>query len=164
MKQRQKEMQVFIEGRCSNHLRKIITDATYFYADLLIPRHKQCTLTINLVIKTRKVMKGDEATCMVAETNRRNDPIEFEIELNRNVNTKTMLYNLAHEMVHVKQFALRELNEEQSKWFGKRVDDTKVDYWDLPWEIEAYGRERGLFTRFVHKHKLDSIENEFLLS
>lgn len=102
MKARQKELQITIEGRCSNHLRKIITDATYFYADLLIPKHKQCPLTINLVIKTRKVMKGDEATCMVMETNRRNDPIEFEIELNRNVNTKTMLYNLAHEMVHVK--------------------------------------------------------------
>jgi hypothetical protein len=107
-------------------------------------------------------MKGDEGTCMVMESNSRNTPIEFELELNRENNTKTTLFNLAHELVHVKQFALRELNEEQTTWHGKHYDDDKIDYWDLPWEIDAYGRERGLYTRFVQKYKLDSIDEEFL--
>jgi len=24
----------------------------------------------------------------------------------------------------------------------------KIDYWDYPWEIEAFGRQLGLFVRF----------------
>jgi hypothetical protein len=29
-----------------------------------------------------------------------------------------------------------------------------MDYYDLPWEIEAYGREVGLFVRWAEKNKL----------
>ena len=29
-----------------------------------------------------------------------------------------------------------------------------IDYWDEPWEIEAHGRETGLFVRWAEKHKL----------
>jgi hypothetical protein len=34
------------------------------------------------------------------------------------------------------------------------VDDNQVDYWDTPWEIEAHGREKGLFTRFKQQYSL----------
>ena len=26
----------------------------------------------------------------------------------------------------------------------------KIDYWDYPWEIEAFGRQLGLFVRFCN--------------
>ena len=35
------------------------------------------------------------------------------------------------------------------KYLGKIYDVDKVNYWDLPWEIEAHGRERGLYVRFT---------------
>lgn len=119
-------------------------------------------LSIDIHMKTKRGMKGDEGTCLVLESDRSNRPYEFELEINRDNNTKTILYNLAHEIVHVKQFALGELDENQSKWHRVSVDSDKVDYWDLPWEIEAYGRERGLYVRFIDKYKLDSIDEEFL--
>jgi hypothetical protein len=31
---------------------------------------------------------------------------------------------------------------------GKTINPKKVSYWDLPWEIEAHGREVGLFVRW----------------
>jgi hypothetical protein len=30
----------------------------------------------------------------------------------------------------------------------KKYDMSNIDYWDFPWEIEAYGRQLGLFIRW----------------
>lgn len=64
-----------------------------------------------------------------------------------------MMMTLAHEMVHVKQFAMGELEENMNVWKGKRFSG-KTDYWDTPWEIEAHGREYGLWSRFAEKYKI----------
>lgn len=42
---------------------------------------------------------------------------------------------LAHELVHVKQFARKELTENLQYWKGNDHSDT--DYWDQPWEKEG---------------------------
>ena len=62
-------------------------------------------------------------------------------------------------MVHVKQFARNELYEPSAKqgsrwkgeWLSPRQKCVK-DYWDQPWEIEAHGRECGLFVRWAEKN------------
>jgi len=64
-------------------------------------------------------------------------------------------------MVHVKQFARNELYEPSAKqgsrcrwkgeWLSPRQKCVK-DYWDQPWEIEAHGRECGLFVRWAETH------------
>ena len=43
---------------------------------------------------------------------------------------------LAHEMVHVKQFALGELSPNLTKW-KSRNNVSNIEYWDQPWEKEA---------------------------
>jgi hypothetical protein len=74
-----------------------------------------------------------------------------------------MIKVLAHEMVHVKQYAKNELGKDLAlarggkglrivtRWQGKYwTPNTKEDeYWDAPWEIEAYGREVGLHHKWV---------------
>jgi hypothetical protein len=154
---------LFIEGRCGGRHKKLINQAADFYLSHLLPRHVYDRIIINVKMIGQRRMKGNEGTCLVVETDKQNRPIEFELELNRDTNTKTMLHNLAHEIVHVKQFALGELDEQQTRWNGKRVDDEKVAYWDLPWEIDAYGRERGLYARFIAKYDLHKIDDEPLL-
>jgi hypothetical protein len=57
-------------------------------------------------------------------------------------------------MVHVKQYARRELHPSKEAWLGKTINPKKVSYWDLPWEIEAHGREVGLFVRYCEENKL----------
>lgn len=71
----------------------------------------------------------------------------FEIVIDSSVSQKNMLLSLCHEMVHVKQFAYGELNLhcDHALWLEKKLDQDQIDYWDRPWEIEAHGRERGLF-------------------
>jgi len=44
---------------------------------------------------------------------------------------------LAHEMVHIKQFARNELDLCMERW-KKRLYCGNIDYWNQPWEREAY--------------------------
>ena len=57
-------------------------------------------------------------------------------------------------MVHVKQYARRELDPNKEVWMGKTYNPKDVNYWDLPWEIEAHGREVGLFVRYCEENNL----------
>jgi hypothetical protein len=56
-------------------------------------------------------------------------------------------------MVHVKQYATGEMRymwrpARHTKFQGMLYPD-EVEYWDSPWEIEAFGREPGLYTRWI---------------
>jgi len=46
------------------------------------------------------------------------------------------------------------LHPSKEAWLGKTINPKKVSYWDLPWEIEAHGREVGLFVRYCEENKL----------
>lgn len=72
------------------------------------------------------------------------DNSEYEVDLKRSLKMRELLVTLAHEMVHVKQYELNEIKD----------DNKDCDYWDLPHEIEAHGRETGLFIRWAEKENL----------
>jgi glycosylphosphatidylinositol transamidase (GPIT) subunit GPI8 len=69
---------------------------------------------------------------------------EFEIDIKRTLRLRDMLTTLAHELVHVKQYVKKEMPD----------DITQGDYWDRPHEIEAHGRELGLFIQWAEHSKL----------
>lgn len=81
-----------------------------------------------------------------------NRPKEFTIRVDSQLPLRTMLETVAHEMVHVKQWAkgeMRQLMTQHKIRFKDKLYSNDVDYWDLPWEIEAHGREKGLFVRWA---------------
>lgn len=59
---------------------------------------------------------------------------------------------LAHEMVHVKQFAKGQFQIVGGKyfWMGKRVTK-RTQYLDQPWELEAFSRQEIIFRRAAEK-------------
>lgn len=64
------------------------------------------------------------------------------------LNAVTMIQTLAHEMVHVKQMVLGQLRIDVDEygfathyWLGKKNTDK---YFDRPWEIDAWAKERLL--------------------
>jgi hypothetical protein len=68
-------------------------------------------------------------------------------------------------MVHVKQFAtgeLRLLNKGRAaRWNNvpwKSKQDEMDSYYDSPWVIEAFGRELGLYLRFITQYKGDMFD------
>jgi len=86
-------------------------------------------------------------------------PFDFSIQIDPNQKIQLLLNSLAHELVHVKQWAKGEfyqLQRERSvyKFNGQKFDTTKIDYWDTPWEIEAHGRAIGLVVQWVRQNKL----------
>ena len=73
------------------------------------------------------------------------DDGEYEIDIKRTLRLRDMLTTLAHELVHVKQYENDELDH-------KAEED--IEYWDRPSEIEAHGRETGLFIRWCETNRL----------
>ena len=106
--------------------------------------------TLDITVKLTSP-KGAMGYCLELDDNR-----TFEIEVDRNMRLRKLLETIAHEMVHVKQYARRELHPVHNSWMGKTYNPKTVDYWDLPWEIEAHGREIGLFVRWAEKYNLGS--------
>ena len=60
---------------------------------------------------------------------------------------RSLLTTVAHELVHVKQYITGELTQDSDK---------NISYWDRPSEIEAHGRETGLFIKWAEANKLAS--------
>ena len=87
--------------------------------------------------------------CLQEENNR-----TFELEIDKTQSLRGLLETIAHEMVHVKQYARGELSADKHVWMGKTYDPEEINYWDLPWEIEAHGREIGLFVRYCEANNL----------
>ena len=65
-----------------------------------------------------------------------------------------ILKTLAHEMVHVKQYLTGELMMRKNGLAWRKSvltsdSTTYEEYFELPYEIEAYGREKGLLSMFL---------------
>ncbi|MBT3501257.1 MAG: hypothetical protein HN464_02875 [Candidatus Marinimicrobia bacterium] len=63
-----------------------------------------------------------------------------------------ILETLAHELVHIKQYLVGELTWRSGSLYWKNEDfspEHLIDYHELPYEIEAHGRQRGLFLGFI---------------
>ena len=111
---------------------------------------------VNLRIKDLK----DDALgyCLPSDDADEFRPREFDIEVHNKLPLRRFLQTVAHEMVHAKQFAKGELYEStrlgKHKWRGNWLPKANIDYWDQPWEIEAHGREYGLFIQWAEANDL----------
>ena len=130
--------------------RPFVKRAAIFYAEYLMT--KSMLENIHLRIKFDKKLEVC-GYASVEEYDFGRKPREFLIEINPHIGAREILDTLAHEMVHVKQYAYSETNESLTRWKGQYISDD-VDYYDQPWEVEAYGMAVGLFTKFAIQEKL----------
>jgi len=155
-------MEINITSRLTKLEKKYVTEAVHFYMAKLIKKPLMKDLVINISCK-RNLKDGDEGWCEVEGCNSKNRPIEFSIVIKKDESFRKMLMTLAHECVHVKQYTLRELSSSHDIFRGKKYKDN-IEYWESPWEIEAFGRERGLYTLFCehygYKFKKITIERD----
>lgn len=145
-------MDLEIAGIRTKRERVILEDALNFYLYKLLPSRIVQNLTIDLTFR-KKLDDDADGYCMVTGYNTKNRAREFEVEVQNNPSMRYKLMTLAHECVHLKQYALGEIDEHMNTWKGTRVPKS-TDYWDSPWEIEAYGREKGLYIRFCETYGL----------
>lgn len=128
---------------------ELVSSMAHFCAAKLMPR--MYTLEVEITLKK---LTGAYGYCLHV------DDRYFEIEVSKDIRHRRLLETVAHEMVHVKQYARRELSENtyckvanRYKWQGETLKKTP-EYWDRPWEIEAHGREVGLFIRWAEENNL----------
>jgi len=139
--------------------RKLVESATWFYAEKLMGKRLMSGLEITINLKKNLLSKeGYEGTAIWEDDGYR--PKEFTIELDSTVKIRNLLITLAHEMVHIKQWAKDEMYEYMNvaglvRFKGEKVHMVITDYWDYPWEIEAYGKQLGLFVRFCEYMDFD---------
>ena len=150
-------MKLTITGRPKKKFNRLLyEEASQWYADRIFSKNLNKKIKVDLEFAT--LPKELYADCRYR--NPKDCKYRYSVRLNRKMGQKMALIALAHEMIHVKHYATRELTAielepsgdyiEVGKWHGKIYDSKKIDYWDLPWEIEAHGREFGLYIRFIN--------------
>ncbi|MGZ4850510.1 MAG: hypothetical protein ACXV2C_03915 [Candidatus Bathyarchaeia archaeon] len=142
-------MQIRTSGKPTKISTAMCRKAALYFGKKLLSKRIYDNITIRLVFKDMRICA--ECECFIDE--KRN----FTIYLRKDMGTRRMLLSLAHEMVHVKQWATGEMKEyirdmEKCKFQGKIYNavDTHENYWlNQPWEIEARGWEMGLYKTFL---------------
>ena len=137
-------MDIFVtgprKGNIDKGLRNTVTLATYSFARQL----KISRLKTTIIVKMHHNVTcepGVEGLCEAVS----NRVFVLDIALYAN-----WLSTLAHEMVHVRQFARGELNSSLSRWKSNKYCDN-IEYWDQPWEKEA----RRLQNQLVYEYEKD---------
>jgi hypothetical protein len=108
--------------------REIAEKVVYEMISALMPRVH--TLDINIEIK--KFTGDTVGWCLMGDTHK-----EFEIEVSKDLSLKDFVTTICHEMVHVKQYYRKEMDGESMRW-KKKVLPENTNYYELPWEKEAY--------------------------
>lgn len=99
----------------------------------LMPRLR----TLDILVSFEKI--DAFGYCMEEDGNR-----EFTITIRKGLPIQELIGTLVHEMIHVKQYARKELRNINGQTLWKKSDFTGVDYADAPWEKEAYELEAPL--------------------
>jgi len=146
--------EIYFEGRISASKMRFISELASFCADRLIPENSHIMITFKAVRGFMAKDGFDGAISLEDEDEEESECANFLIEFDSGLSMSRLLSMITHEMVHLKQYALGELSESSIdfafyKWHNVYIDHRALDYWDRPWEIEAYGRERGLLVRWI---------------
>lgn len=137
-------MVIFLEGRIRNsakvesYARKILG-----HYDLL---NKKGYVVIQFKTQLENGYVGLSHGCK--------DNVVIEISKTENgekLEMTQMMQILAHELVHAKQYLKGELASPNGKLRWKRKTYDHVDYYEQPWEVEAYSSEEDLFTKYWYK-------------
>ena len=153
-------MQISVKGFGKRKTQELTEAAEFFALQLMDPR-----MVRNLVIDIEKDTTIEVMGECLNDDDRSRDPRWFTITLRGHKDDEDVVQTLSHEMVHVKQYAKNELGAERSmvakgkslhlatKWKGEWWTPSKKEdpYFDAPWEIEAYGREVGLWYKWCNR-------------
>lgn len=147
-------MRVRITGRPENKKlsKTLIREATHFFTNLLMTKKSSRGIFINLIFN--ELERETAGEIYIADNN--TDPFRpknFEIFIDTKMGYKPTLRALAHELVHMDQLTKGRLynyskDDNKARFDKKIIHQNKIDYYFLPWEIEAHGKEVGMYVIF----------------
>ena len=114
--------------------KEIASEVVFWCVKKLMPRLR--TIDIEVKIENTKDIEG--YAVMLEDR-------YYEIGVRRGSTVYNLIATICHEMVHVKQYVRKEMDENLSTWKSRKVSED-TDYMDLPWEKEAFRLEDRLAT------------------
>lgn len=143
-------MKISVRNKNDKLTKSEVKYAVNYFLSILLKEKHHIIDELEIEIKFEK-LKQEFGTCLALDDSDGYAPRLFLIEIDRTVSKIQQLKTLAHECTHIKQYVLNEMKDHGPStftWKRKIIDTDKVDYWDLPSEIDAHGREIGLFHRY----------------
>lgn len=133
---------ITVEG--SNKKRRLLAEEVVsFCIQKLIPRIRTLDVEVSLT-------NIDDADGYCHSMNKR----EFELEIEKKLKENDFISTVAHEMVHVWQYATGQLSQKGCKEFWRGREYTKTSYSKQPWERQAMRMEKQLLKEFKKTRKL----------
>jgi hypothetical protein len=120
------------------------------FADMLLTHQMKRHIMVKVVFKNKLPALGFTS---VEDYNVSGKPRHFILEIRRNQTEKELLRTIAHEMVHVKQYACNEMNEEGTRWMNRSIDYDNTPYHEQPWEIEAHEIGDLIYEDFINDYR-----------
>ena len=132
--------------------RKKSLKAIEIFTQHLFVNNKRLSKTISIDIKFHKLSGDTWGICDYEECDRR--PKEFIIYIDRSLtDEKDVISTVAHEMVHVWQYATGKFKDyvgRPAHRYEDHIYDANMKYRDMPWEIEARRLEKVLYKAWVN--------------
>jgi hypothetical protein len=161
----------FIGVKLSPDEMKYIRAAAKFTLDKYITRYRQNKIDIEVnLVEDKKMTWGGDCTYFGIEEDRKKFEVRIQSTLVKkqakkiDTRMKDLVATLIHELIHVKQYVNNQLFDyvdgKTVRYEGKIYKDSDdfVSYWDLPYEIEAYGRTVGTYELFIRCLKQKQLE------
>lgn len=143
-------MRVYVRGPNKKVSVKEIKFATQWMSGLIMSDRLRDSLVITVCNYCERGIKG---SCEISDYDENPLPRQFLVYIDGRMGRRSQLQTLAHELVHVKQWARGQMRDYKyhthTRWNKSLVNSDSIDYYDLPWEIEAYGREFGMYRRYI---------------
>jgi len=111
--------------------KEIASEVVHWCVKKLMPRLQK--LEVEVAIKDTKELEGYCVQC---------DDREYEIGIKRGLPLYDLIATICHEMVHVKQYVRKEMDQDY-RWKTRTISED-TDYLELPWEKEAFRLEERL--------------------
>ena len=141
-------------SNCPDEQVRTVLDFVDFCAKQLMPRQRRKIL---VYIDFENGLFETEGITGDCDFDVNMDPPDwFDIRVDRSLNHRDLLLTLAHELVHVKQYARRELKQlMRSPYyrFHKEYYYLSTPYTQRPWETEAHELESQLVEDYQQKEK-----------
>jgi hypothetical protein len=136
-----------IKGKINSEIKSAIQ----YFADNLVSKQLQRHVSIKISLVTHTENFGEVE---ITDYNMKEQPRDFTLYIDKTIPEKEKIRTIAHELVHVKQYLYNELNEQMTRWRGKKVsEDDFENYFDRPWEKEAYELGDKLYDRYIKTNR-----------
>jgi hypothetical protein len=145
---------ISISGIKDPQRRKLIRVATHSMLEALVGKRLYLEIAIKFV--PLMLQEGNMGSCELEDDDLVN-PRLFNILIDDKLKGGEVLITLAHELVHVRQYAKGDLYQYQKtnhvRWRREKMCVQNLTYSEYPWEKEAFSLQNEVAVDFIQSYK-----------